>query len=514
MLWFYAIIDPLFKIFDPNTNPERKIKSLIKVCDQVIKEVPEFASEFTAFKQQLEQFINDGVDIKEVLSQFQIDPKTVDDAINEMILTFNESSSFWDAMKKAALDHNITNITKAMNIIGNITNNFADPNIPIQNTIDCIIENTQEGELIPYDVFIDTMIELSNESLPIYDLKYGYLRSSNLTDIMNEIIETAGDLTDKTLRFNDYVLPVFDDFLKVLKQFLTGMNVNQFLKEFTGEAFKVSELVPAFENLVNWLNKLPNEVKVEINALIECISKFTETLKTKGDGLTTTEVFESLGITESISQLSEAVQLAIDNSYMYTITSALPDIKIKIVPTLERISMLEVPSLYNFAICLVMSEKKSKNEQYENTILKFFNFTKVITTKPKTFTINDACDSLGVNATKAVLPMKKINYSMSSISFNTIMIKTTGRNTTTMSNSLLTLATSAKNGKVTLKEVSNALSAVEEIVKPDAKPSDNKSNKAGIIIGCSISGVALVAIIIGTVFFIRNKKRKEYENLN
>ena len=163
-----------------------------------------------------------------------------------------------------------------------------------------------------------------------------------------------------------------------------------------------------------------------------------------------------------------------------------------------------------------MASKAAKNEEHKNIVKGLYNLSKVVADKPDSFTIDDACTSVGANATSVVAPMKKVNQTAKSTPTNVVMEKSTGKDTTKMSKNLLTLATAAKQGNVTVSDVSNAVASVEDVVKPDdVKPNDDSKGKnIGIIVGCSIAGVVLVAIIITTaVLCVRKNKSKKGEDL-
>ena len=105
--------------------------------------------------------------------------------------------------------------------------------------------------------------------------------------------------------------------------------------------------------------------------------------------------------------------------------------------------------------------------------------------------------------------MKEVNNTIKSTSTTKIVSKASGKDISNMSKNIKKLAVNTKEGKLTVKDCSDAAKSVEEIIEPSNSDGGNNSKKSKkttyIIVGCVIGGVVLVAVIVGLFLFFRRK---------
>lgn len=258
--------------------------------------------------------------------------------------------------------------------------------------------------------------------------------------------------------------------------------------------------------------------------------KIATCIKQSGDKMTLKQLFEALSLTDFVAKIVTVCDYCIANKNLYTIVSAVPDIYIKFEPTLTKLSQVTIPSLTNIGNSLVLATVSTSNllrlakddASSDNVIQKVVKVSKSVSENPDKVSVGDVCKDTGVDATKVVAPMKTVNKSVKSTSTSTIVTKTTGKDTTTLGKNVKNLASKAKDGKVTVDDCANAAKAAEEVINPtggdgshtggDVTPKSKKT--LFIIIGCSIGGIAIAALVIGCVLFVRrNRRESTYKEL-
>jgi len=530
LLTLQGFVDPLFRIFDPSTNPAEKIDKIIKILNDYGEQNAQSLAMVFPIVKMLESFKKDGLDIKQFLVQ-KIPEQTFNNIMEIIMDLFDESTSLWDTVLNAGINFGITNLTSPMYIIGNFTNNLADASIPFKKTLDMIDAEYPNIKILEfYQMICLVMKDLADPNTAIYDLSVlPESLKEQAKGIVATVIQFAGLLTSKYISFNDLVGEKAA-IVTTIKTILTSeITLVEILKQFTGEDIKISKLAPAFQNIVDLTNKLPEDKKISMKPIIDALTKIASYLKQSGDKMTLKQLFDSLSLTEIVSKIVSFLSLCVENKDLYTIVSSIPDIFIKFGPTLEKLSKVTIPSLTNIGNSLVFATvstskylRLAKEESTNNAITTIVKVFKSFSENPDKVSVGDICKDVGVETSDVVETMKLINDSVKSTSVSTIVNITTGKDITTFGKSVKNIASKAKEGKITVDDCANAAKAVDDAVNPKGgdgseKGDDvtNKSNKQlYIIIGCVIGAIAVVALIVGFIVFVRrNHSESSYKEL-